>query len=268
MEALLRHRLPLRRAVVHPSAVAYLDRFSRHPGQVHAWHGHRLFREQPARNADSAALCDRQPAGFQGLRRGMLGHHCQRRTRPRDAEDRWYRTPVLRLRRPRRAVWNRRRYAGAVGRARLAAIRAGNRAAHGAPLYPWAETPRSSSLWFQGEHQPDLCRRRLCQQAEPGARWLGVTVFFRSQPGPDRADDREPSQRHVVGVDAWLSLDRRRSAPRRLRGRLVERGQQVAVVTAVIAPQVVFSSFRHGGKTQWNLAWWDSGAWAPTWRNV
>ncbi len=53
---------------------------------------------------------------------------------------------------------------------------------------------------------------------------LGVAVLLRPQPRPDRADGGKPAQRHAVGADARLPLDRRRFAPRRLRRRLARRG--------------------------------------------
>src|SRR6185312_3975218 len=92
VEARLRPRLPLLRPAVHPPAVARVDRLPRHPGRLHARQGHRLLREQPARQPGAAALRGRQPAGFQGLRRGVLGHHRQRRSRRNHPHRRWRRT--------------------------------------------------------------------------------------------------------------------------------------------------------------------------------
>ncbi len=65
-EAFVRLRFSLRRAAVHPSVLACLDRFSRHPRHLHAREGLRLFREQPARDLCAARIRDTQPRGFIG----------------------------------------------------------------------------------------------------------------------------------------------------------------------------------------------------------
>ena len=48
-------RFPVCRAAVHAPVLACVDRFSRHPGSLHAREALRLFREQPARDRMSSA---------------------------------------------------------------------------------------------------------------------------------------------------------------------------------------------------------------------
>ena len=49
--------ISVRRAALHPSALASVDRLPRNPGRVHARSRNRLFREQPARHVSPAAVC-------------------------------------------------------------------------------------------------------------------------------------------------------------------------------------------------------------------
>jgi hypothetical protein len=48
----------VRRAALHPPALARLDRLSRHSGRLHARPGTRLLREQSSRDVHSAAVCN------------------------------------------------------------------------------------------------------------------------------------------------------------------------------------------------------------------
>ena len=59
-----------------------LGRFPRHPGRLHARQGHRLFREQPPRDAGAGGLCAGQSDGLARLRPRPLGPHRLRRARP------------------------------------------------------------------------------------------------------------------------------------------------------------------------------------------
>ena len=127
----LRHRVPVRRAPLHPPVVARLGRLPRHPGCLHAGQGQRLLREQPPRHAGPAAVRHAQPAGDRGCRRALLGHHRQRRAGADEGNHRRRRADVLRLRRQRRPRRPRRRHPGTLGRRCLAALRTRHRPADG-----------------------------------------------------------------------------------------------------------------------------------------
>jgi len=58
VEKTLRSRVSLRRAAIHSSLVAHVDRLSRHPGRLHARQGDQLFREQPSRDLCAAGVRD------------------------------------------------------------------------------------------------------------------------------------------------------------------------------------------------------------------
>ena len=78
---MLRPRISLRRAIVHPPALACLDRLSRDSGRFHARKRHRLFREQPPCDLRATTVRDRQPTQIRGLCFMLLGNHCKRGTR-------------------------------------------------------------------------------------------------------------------------------------------------------------------------------------------
>ncbi len=72
LEEDLRPRVPLRRAALHPSAVAHLDRLSRHPGRVHARAaGSTTSRTAAARPTCSSEYAIRNPREFAGY-----GEYC------------------------------------------------------------------------------------------------------------------------------------------------------------------------------------------------
>src|SRR5665811_1523536 len=56
VEKLLRIRLSLCGAIVHAPTLPYLGRLSRYPGHLNACQGHRLFREQPARDVCATSV--------------------------------------------------------------------------------------------------------------------------------------------------------------------------------------------------------------------
>src|SRR5688500_10421344 len=58
LEAPVWPRVRLRRSAVHASVVACLDRFTWHPGRLHATPRARLLQEQPARDLCTAAVRD------------------------------------------------------------------------------------------------------------------------------------------------------------------------------------------------------------------
>ena len=58
LEETLRHRVPVRRAALHPSTLPHLGRLPRHPGRLHVRARHRLLREQPPRQLRAAAVRD------------------------------------------------------------------------------------------------------------------------------------------------------------------------------------------------------------------
>ena len=83
----LRHGVPLCRSALHSSALSHLDRFSRHPGRIHASTQPGLFREQSPSDVYPTAVCDSQSAGIRGLQRELLGLYRQRWARPSDNKD-------------------------------------------------------------------------------------------------------------------------------------------------------------------------------------
>ena len=98
---------------------------------------------------------DPQPAGVRGLRRTLLGDHGQRRPGLGERDGQRRRAALLRLHRPRRAVRARRRHDRPVGRGRLAAVRAGDRAADRSGTstgWTWHDRP----VRLQGDVQPDV----------------------------------------------------------------------------------------------------------------
>jgi hypothetical protein len=172
MEGDLRHRPPLRRTALHPSALAHLDRFPRHPRRLHARPRLRLLREQPPGDARPAAVRDPKSARIPARRRAVLGGERERRAGPGAQEDRRSRAPILRLHRARRPVRTRRRHAGAVGGRRVAAVRPRDRACDGGELSQ-APRPRRQSLRIQGVDQPVVQRR----DQDDGVGWVSPFHF-------------------------------------------------------------------------------------------
>ncbi len=87
MEKDLRYGIPLCRAALHSSTFSSLDRFSRHPGRIHASTQPGLFREQSPSDVYTTAVCDSQSAGIRRLQRELLGLYRQRWARPQDNKD-------------------------------------------------------------------------------------------------------------------------------------------------------------------------------------
>ena len=128
-------------------------------------------------------------------------------------DGRWRRAAVLRLPRAGRARRPRRRHDRSLGRGRVAAVRAGDRAADDRALHPAAA--RRTSI--------RTASRRRSIRPSPIARcpaWLGVAVALRPQPGADRRDDRELPIGTGVAIDTRLSAHRRRTAGRRIHRRV------------------------------------------------
>ncbi len=209
LEEALRPGIPVRRAALHPPAVARLDRLSRHPRPLHAPARHRLLREQPPRHARAAAVRDPQPEAIQGLRRRLLGAHGERRPRPRDPPDRWCRAPLLRLQGPEHPLRAGRRHRRPVGGGRLAAVRARDRAADDPPL-PRGSPTAAEPLRLAVQLQPDL-QGRLSIRAG-----MALPGLLRNRAGADRPDDRELQDGFPVEPDEEVPPSRQGIAPRRL----------------------------------------------------
>ena len=125
----------------------------------------------------------RNPLGFEGYGGGLLGDHGQRRARLDGPQDRRHRAAFLRLYRARRALRARRRDDRPVGGGRLAAVRAGDRAADDRAFHAHG-SGRVRGVRLPLDVQPDL-------QARRGRPELGVALSLRDRPGADRPDDRE-----------------------------------------------------------------------------
>ena len=116
-----------------------------------------------------------------------------------DAQGRRRRATVLRLPRARGALRTRRWDHRALGRGRLAAVRARDRAADD-PALRRAEARHARPVRLQGDLQPDLSGRAERPR-------LGFALPLRDRPGAGRPDDRELPQRSALGPDAPLRAD-------------------------------------------------------------
>ena len=200
LEEALRPRVPVRRSALHPPALARLDRLSRHPGRLHARARHRLLREQPPRHLVQQQYAIRNPRRFEGY-----GEHCWGITAsdgpgPATPPDRRRRAPLLRLHGARRPLRAGRRHDRPVGGGRLAAVRAGDRAADDPPLP--ARPTRSSieRLRLQVQLQPDL-HGRVRDRGR-----VALAGLLRARPGSDRPDDRELPLGLPLAADAAVSV--------------------------------------------------------------
>ena len=129
---------------LHPPALAHLDRLPGHPGRLHARAGHRLLREQPAGDLRAAASTrsatrwnSRVTANSAGGSRPATARAGS--TRKVKGVERHFFDYVARG----VPVRARRRHDRPLGRGRLAAVRAGDRAADD-PAFRQAE-PRACS---------------------------------------------------------------------------------------------------------------------------
>ena len=119
------------RAALHPPVLAHLDRLPRHPRRLHARKGRRLLRELAARHLRAARVCRGESRTFRGYGENMWGltasHRADATPRGPSTDGRSSSTPTGRAAPARRHP--RRRDHRADGRGRVAAVRAGDRAA-------------------------------------------------------------------------------------------------------------------------------------------
>src|SRR5579883_2007723 len=143
----------------------------------------------------------------------MLGHHGGRWARLQDTEDRRQASLLSRLCGSWRTLWAGRRHHRPMCIARVAAVRTGACVVGIAPVL--CALPRDDPGFEVAERlQSDTIRR--------GPQRLGLRGLFRARSGHSRTNDRELSLGVDLEADAAVPLYRRRTAPRRLHGRLAE----------------------------------------------
>ena len=98
------------RPTVHTSLLARMDRFSGHPGPVHAGKALRLFPEYPKHDCAAPRICGTESARVRRLQRKFLGHHRRGWTRRQSLTRKWKRSGLFRVYVSRRTVWTRRRH--------------------------------------------------------------------------------------------------------------------------------------------------------------
>ncbi|CAA9524890.1 MAG: GH144, partial [uncultured Sphingomonas sp.] len=222
------HPSPRLRAVVRPPVQPHLDRFPQHPGCADARRRPRLFREQPPRHLRQPCLLRRQPAALERLLRPHLGPHRVRRSRRLHPAVQGSAATVPRLCRPRSARpagRARRRHHRPDRRARLPALRTGDRGAlrRGDASPAWCAHLRTVRLPRQ--LQPELPLHRAQdrhRRRRSGAR-MGGARLSRHRPGSDPAAGGEPPQRVRLARHAGGARGAAGASGRGVHGRLARR---------------------------------------------